>query len=171
MTQPNPTSMLDAAQVDDLERTVAQSIPARPSAESQDTVVGYVPGGWDMFHIGHLNILKASKQLCDRLIVGVATDESLFRSKGVRPIVGLAERMQIVAALRLVDAVVVDQGSKIEVHSRHPFDVLFKGDDWLGTPKGDQLVADMASVGVRVHFLGYTRSTSSTMLRKVLTAL
>lgn len=132
-------------------------------------ITGYVPGAWDMFHIGHLNILLRARAECDRLMVGAVTDAALFAAKGKQPMVPLAERMQILAALGLVDEVVIDQGSKLDVWHRHPFDVLFKGDDWLGTPKGDQLVADMATVGVRVHFFPYTESTSSTKLRGVVT--
>ena len=103
-------------------------------------------------------------------MVGVATDAAVYHAKQKFPIISLAERMQIVAALGIVDQVVVDQGSKLEVFGRHRFDVLFKGDDWLGTPKGDRLIADMASVGVQVEFLSYTKQISSSALRAVVTA-
>lgn len=136
---------------------------------SDGVVVGYVPGAWDMFHVGHLNILLRAREFCDRLIVGVVTDEALFAAKGKHPVVPLDERMDIVRAMRMVDDVVVDHSSdKLEVWQRVGFDVLFKGDDWLHTPKGDKLVADMASVGVEVHFFPYTRHTSSTLLRSEL---
>jgi glycerol-3-phosphate cytidylyltransferase len=132
-------------------------------------VVGYVPGAWDMFHIGHLNILLRARQLCDRLMVGVVTDEALYQAKKKYPIVPLAERMEVVAGLDIVDEVVTDfSGNKLEVWARHRFDVLFKGDDWRGTAKGDKLVADMASVGVEVCFFPYTAHTSSTALRAML---
>lgn len=132
-------------------------------------VIGYVPGAWDMFHIGHLNILKRSRPHCDHLIVGVVTDEALFRAKNKYPIVNLAERMEIVKSIGLVDEVVIDEGgSKVQVWERHPFDVLFKGDDWRGTPKGDQLEADMATVGVHVHYFPYTAHTSSSALRSII---
>ena len=122
-----------------------------------------------MFHIGHLNILNNARPHCDRLVVGVVTDEALFAAKGKVPVVPLDERMEVVASLAMVDEVVVDTSSnKLDVWRRHPFDVLFKGDDWLGTPKGDKLVVDMASVGVRVHFFPYTGHTSSTALRGLL---
>lgn len=131
-------------------------------------VIGYVPGAWDMFHIGHLNILKRARPHCDHLIVGVVTDEHLLRVKDKLPIIPLDERMEMVAALGMVDEVVVDPGSKVEVWHEHPFDVLFKGDDWLGTPKGDKLEADMASVGALVHYFPYTAHTSSTALRAII---
>ena len=135
-------------------------------------VVGYVPGGWDAFHIGHLNILRRAREQCDHLVVGVVTDDALHQAKGKYPIVPLAERMQVVAHLEMVDEVVVDRSSdKLEVWREVGFDVLFKGDDWLGTPKGDKLQADMASVGVAVKFFPYTPGTSSTLWRAQLSAL
>jgi len=132
-------------------------------------VLGYVPGAWDMFHIGHLNILLRARENCDRLIVGVVTDEALAVAKGRLPIISLAERTELVSRLDLVDEVVTDFSSnKLEVWQRLHFDVLFKGDDWRGTAKGDRLEADMASVGVEVCYFPYTAHTSSTLLRTML---
>jgi len=133
--------------------------------------VGYVPGGFDMFHIGHLNILRAARARCRRLVVGVATDEALAAMKGRAPVVPHQERMEIVASLRFVDAVVpdVDQDKRVAWRANH-FDVLFKGTDWLGTPKGKRLEAEMEEVGARVVYLPYTPTTSSTMLRAFLAA-
>lgn len=132
-------------------------------------LLGYVPGAWDMFHVGHLNILRRARENCGRLVVGVVTDEALHAAKGKHPVVPLAERMEVVAALDLVDEVTTDFSSdKLEVWERVRFDVLFKGDDWRGTAKGDKLERDMASVGVRVHYFPYTVHTSSTMLRSLL---
>lgn len=133
---------------------------------TEKKILGYVPGAWDMFHVGHLNILLRAREQCDRLVVGVVSDEALFAAKGKYPVVPLAERMDVVRAMVMVDDVVVDHSSnKIEVWQRVGFDVLFKGDDWLGTPKGDRLIADMTSVGVQVNFFPYTVQTSSTILR------
>ena len=133
------------------------------------TVVGYVPGGFDMLHVGHLNILRAARERCDRLVVGVAVDESLIAMKGRPPVIPHAERMELVASLRFVDQVVPDhaQDKRVAWHA-HPFDVLFKGDDWQGTEKGARLEQEMAEVGARVVYLPYTPSTSSTMLRQFL---
>jgi glycerol-3-phosphate cytidylyltransferase len=132
-------------------------------------VLGYVPGAWDMFHIGHLNILLRAREQCDRLIVGAVTDEALAVAKGRLPIISLAERTELVSRLDLVDEVVTDFSSnKLEVWARLHFDVLFKGDDWRGTAKGDKLEADMASVGVEVCYFPYTAHTSSTLLRTML---
>jgi glycerol-3-phosphate cytidylyltransferase len=135
-------------------------------------VVGYVPGAWDMFHVGHLNILKRARENCDYLIVGVVTDDALFRAKRKYPIVPFEERCAIVGSIRLVDEVVTDTSSnKLEVWRRVPFDVVFKGDDWRGTPKGDKLERDMQSVGVQVHYFPYTPQTSSTELRRIISEL
>lgn len=132
-------------------------------------ILGYVPGAWDMFHVGHLNILLRSREQCDRLVVGVVTDEELVRAKGRPPIVPLPERMDVVASLDLVDEVVVDYSTdKLDVWRRVGFDVLFKGDDWRGTPKGDRLELQMATVGVRVCYFPYTAHTSSTKLRAMI---
>ena len=132
-------------------------------------ITGYVPGGFDMLHVGHLNILTEAAKRCDRLIAGVATDESLERMKGRGPIVPLAERMAMVAALRMVDSVVPDYDQdKRLAWKRAPFDVLFKGTDWEGTDKGRRLEAEMAEVGASVIYLPYTPTTSSTMLRRTL---
>ena len=132
-------------------------------------ITGYVPGGFDMLHVGHLNILTEAAKRCDRLIAGVATDESLERMKGRGPIVPLAERMAMVAALRMVDSVVPDYDQdKRLAWKRSPFDVLFKGTDWEGTDKVRRLEAEMAEVGASVIYLPYTPTTSSTMLRRTL---
>ncbi|MFV8381450.1 adenylyltransferase/cytidyltransferase family protein [Corynebacterium hindlerae] len=132
-------------------------------------IVGYVPGGFDMLHIGHLNILRAARKRCTKLVVGVATDESLIRMKGRAPVIHEAERAELVRSLAFVDEVIrdVDQDKRIAWKTRN-FDVLFKGDDWKGTPKGDRLERELAEVGARVEYLPYTPTTSSTMLREFL---
>jgi glycerol-3-phosphate cytidylyltransferase len=131
--------------------------------------VGYVPGAWDMFHIGHLNILKRASAECDHLIAGVVTDDVLELAKGKRPIVPLNERLKIVSSMSIVDRAVVDVSSdKIVMWRQLEFDVLFKGDDWRGTPKGDRLEADMRSVGVELVYFPYTGHTSSSALRRII---
>lgn len=134
-----------------------------------ELITGYVPGAWDMFHIGHLNILRRARELCDVLVAGVVTDEELFRAKSKSPIVPLEERMEVVSSLDLVDRVVVDHSTnKLDAWERVGFQVLFKGDDWRGTPKGDRLEEQMSSVGVNVCYFPYTAHTSSTQLRAML---
>ena len=136
------------------------------------TVVGYAPGAYDLFHIGHLNVLKHAAEHCDHLIAGVVSDEMLLQSKGRLPVVPLAERMEIVGSLRFVDQVHAEVvPEKLDTWRELRFDVIFKGDDWRGSAKGDKLEADFAAVGVRVHYFPYTVHTSSTMLRQALNAL
>lgn len=136
------------------------------------TVIGYAPGAYDLFHIGHLNILRHAADHCDHLIAGVVSDEMLLQTKGRLPVVPLAERMEIVRALRFVDDVHAEVvPDKIDTWRRVRFDVIFKGDDWRGTPKGERLERDFAAVGVEVRYFPYTMHTSSTALRKALAAL
>lgn len=135
-------------------------------------LVGYAPGVYDLFHIGHLNILRRARERCDYLIAGVVSDDQSLRAKGKVPVVPLVERLEIVEHIRFVDqAVVEDVPSKLQMWEQHPFDVIFKGDDWRGTPKGDRLEQDFAAVGVQVCYLPYTVHTSSTILRRTLDQL
>ena len=135
-------------------------------------VVGYAPGAYDLFHIGHLNILKHAAENCDVLIAGVVSDEMLLQTKGRLPVVPLAERMEIVRNLRFVDDVHAEVlPDKIDTWREVRFDVIFKGDDWRGTPKGDKLERDFAAVDVQVQYFPYTMHTSSTVLRKALAAM
>ncbi len=132
-------------------------------------VVGYAPGGYDLFHVGHLNILRHAKSRCDHLIAGVVSDELLERVKGRRPVVPLAERLEIVSHIAFVDQAVAEVlPDKLDTWRELRFDVIFKGDDWRGTPKGDKLERDFASVGVEVVYFPYTVHTSSTKLRRLL---
>lgn len=134
--------------------------------------VGYAPGVYDLFHVGHLNIFRSSRQFCDHLIAGVLTDEMVQRTKGVVPVIPHAERLEIVQGIRYVDqAVAEDVPHKLEMWERLRFDVIIKGDDWRGTDKGDKLESDFAEVGVEVAYLPYTPRTSSTILREVLQAV
>ena len=136
------------------------------------TVVGYAPGAYDLFHIGHLNLLRRAAEQCDHLVAGVVSDEMLVLTKGRAPVIPLAERMEIVRSLRIVDEVHAEVvPDKIDTWRDVRFDVIFKGDDWRGTAKGDRLERDFAAVGVEVRYFPYTMHTSSTMLRKALSAL
>lgn len=132
-------------------------------------VRGYVPGVFDLFHIGHLNILRSARAQCDWLIAGVVTDENAYRAKSKMPVIPLAERVSILEHITLVDEVIVEhQPSKLDVWHDHHFDVIFKGDDWRGTAKGERLERDLATVGVEVAYFPYTMHTSSTLLRAAL---
>jgi glycerol-3-phosphate cytidylyltransferase len=136
------------------------------------TRIGYAAGAFDLFHIGHLNILKHAKANCDWLIAGVVSDEMLQLNKGISPVIPLAERMEIVSAISYVDQVHAEiVPSKLDTWRELRFDRFFKGDDWHGTEKGRRLEEDFAAVGVEVVYFPYTVSTSSTALRRALKAL
>ena len=134
------------------------------------TIIGYAPGAYDLFHVGHLNILKHAKSQCDVLIAGVVSDEKCLRTKGVAPFVPLVERAEIVRHIVYVDEVYEEHvPSKLDAWQELNFHRIFKGDDWRGTPKGDRLERDFATVGVEVVYFPYTVHTSSSMLRRALT--
>ena len=132
-------------------------------------LIGYVPGVFDLFHVGHLNVLRQARELCDVLVAGVVSDEVCTSVKGVAPFVPLEERIAVVDAIGIVDATYAELTTdKVDAWHEVGFQRLFKGDDWKGTPKGDKLERDFASVGVRVHYFPYTVHTSSTLLRRAL---
>jgi glycerol-3-phosphate cytidylyltransferase len=131
--------------------------------------IGYAPGAFDLFHVGHLNLLRRAKENCDFLIAGVVADEVLIRHKGVTPVIPLSERIDIVRNVRFVDmAHAAITNDKIEIWRELHFNVLFKGDDWQGTDKGRKLERDFAAVGVDVVYFPYTQATSSSTLRRTL---
>jgi glycerol-3-phosphate cytidylyltransferase len=133
------------------------------------TRIGYAAGAYDLFHIGHLNILKRARSQCDYLIAGVVSNEMLELTKGKTPVIPLAERLEIVSSIRYVDrAVAEDVPDKLQMWEQLRFDIFFKGDDWRGTKKGMQLEREFAAVGVEVVYFPYTIDTSSTMLRRAL---
>jgi glycerol-3-phosphate cytidylyltransferase len=135
-------------------------------------IVGYAPGAYDLFHIGHLNILRHARTRCDHLIAGVVSDEMCLRVKGQRPFIPASERMEIVRHIDFVDEVFLETlPEKLETWRELRFDRIFKGDDWRGTEKGAKLEADFARVGVEVVYFPYTVHTSSTKLRRALMAL
>jgi glycerol-3-phosphate cytidylyltransferase len=129
--------------------------------------IGYAAGAFDLFHIGHLNILRHAKEQCDLLIAGVVSDEMLRQVKGVEPFVPTVERAQIVRDIRYVDHVHIETvPDKLEVWREVGFTHFFKGDDWRGTEKGLRLEREFAAVGVQVVYFPYTAHTSSSQLRR-----
>ncbi|MBQ3134211.1 MAG: adenylyltransferase/cytidyltransferase family protein [Oscillospiraceae bacterium] len=134
--------------------------------------VGYTAGVYDMFHIGHLNVIRNARQLCDKLIVAVSTDELVTNEKGVVPIIAFEERLQIVQALRYVDQVVPQESyaieGKIRAAKEYGVDVMFVGDDWKGSAKWNSIEQRLAEIGVDVVYLPHTDGISSTMLRQTL---
>jgi glycerol-3-phosphate cytidylyltransferase len=135
-------------------------------------IVGYAPGVYDLFHIGHVNILRHARSRCDHLVAGVVSDETATAMKGRPPVIPLVERLEIVRSIRFVDSAFVDTSAdKLRMWQQIRFDVIFKGDDWRGTAKGEQLEAAMRTVGVEVVYFPYTVHTSSTQLRGALDTL
>jgi len=132
-------------------------------------VIGYAPGAYDLFHIGHLNILRTAKSQCDYLIAGVISDEMFRQARDMEPFVPVEERAEIVQHITYVDQVHIETTpEKLDDWEVLKFHRIFKGDDWRGTPRGDKLEADFAGVGVEVCYFPYTVHTSSTMLRRSL---
>ena len=135
-------------------------------------IVGYTAGVYDLFHVGHLNVIKNAKQLCDKLIVGVSTDELVQAYKNKTPVIPFEERKAIVGAIRYVDEVIpqtdVDVAGKVRVALENHIDVMFVGDDWKGTEKWNKIEEELAKVGIRLVYLPHTDGISSTLLREKL---
>ncbi len=136
------------------------------------TRIGYAAGGFDLFHIGHLNLLRHAREHCDELVAGVVSDEMLREVKGVEPVIPTLERVEIVRAIRWVDRVHVETvPDKLETWREVGFTHFFKGDDWRGTEKGARLEREFAAVGVEIVYFPYTAHTSSSALRRALAQL
>jgi glycerol-3-phosphate cytidylyltransferase len=132
-------------------------------------IIGYTTGVFDLFHIGHLNILRNAKGLCDRLIVGVTTDELLLDYKKKKPIVPFIERCEILRSIKYVD-VVVSQTTmdKLEAWQKLRFNIMFVGDDWFRTDKWNKIGKQLTELGVSIIFFPYTQGTSSTLINHIL---
>ena len=129
--------------------------------------VGYTTGVFDMFHIGHLNILKRAKEMCEYLIVGVSTDEVVETYKHRLPVISFEERVAIVEAIRYVDKVVPQTSmNKMDAYKELKFDALFHGSDWKGSAMYEKIISDFSEVGVDVVFLPHTDGISSTIIRE-----
>lgn len=129
--------------------------------------IGYTTGVFDMFHIGHLNILRRAKEQCEHLIVGVSTDELVQSYKNKTPIIPFQDRMEIVAACRYVDEVIAQKTmDKFAAWQRLHYDVMFHGSEWKGTDLYNGYVEKFSQVGVDVVFLPHTDGISSTILRE-----
>lgn len=128
---------------------------------------GYTTGVYDMFHIGHLNVLENAKKYCDELVVGVSTDELVREYKGHDTIIPFEERIRIIKALRCVDKVIPQINmNKLAAMLDEHCDAIFVGDDWKGTQKWLNYEKEFATYGIEVVYLPYTQGTSSTQLRE-----
>ena len=136
---------------------------------SEKRVIGYTTGVYDMFHIGHLNVIRRAKERCDYLIVGVSTDELVQKEKNKTPVIPYEERAAIVAAIRYVDEVVPQPDkNKLAAWERHHFDKMFVGSDWKGTPQWKKYEEHFEPLCVEIVYLPHTDGISSTKLTGVI---
>jgi glycerol-3-phosphate cytidylyltransferase len=135
-------------------------------------IVGYTTGVFDLFHVGHLNILKKAKSLCDELIVGVCTDELCSNIKNKTPVIPFEERVKIIEAIKYVDRVIPQNDiDEIADHNRLGFQRIFKGGDWRDSEKWNELEQKFSERNVEVIYFDYTENTSSSLIRAVLEAM
>jgi len=139
--------------------------------DTKNMVIGYTSGVYDLFHIGHLTLLKNAKSMCDKLVVGITTDD-LVLYKGKRAMIPYLDRAEIVRSIKYVDAVIPqDNMDKLEMCKKLKADILFVGDDWYKTEKWDKIEEELKSIGVRVVYFPYTKGVSSTQISKALKAV
>lgn len=132
-------------------------------------IIGYTTGVYDMFHIGHLNILKRAKEQCDYLIVGVSTDELVQKDKNKTPVIPFEERCEIVKAIKYVDMVVPQENkNKLEAWEKYHFHKMFVGSDWEGTPQWKKFEQQFKPLGVEIIYLPHTDGISSTLLTELI---
>lgn len=132
-------------------------------------IIGYTTGVFDMFHIGHLNILRRAKEHCDYLIVGVSTDECVESYKHKVPIIPYEQRSAIVGAIKYVDEVVPQTTmDKMDFLRKRHFDVMFHGDEWRGTELYNRYEEEFAKFGACIEYFSHTDGISSTMLRQII---
>lgn len=130
---------------------------------------GFTVGTFDMFHIGHLNLVKQAKEYCEYLIVGVHSDEWVMHCKNRQTVINYDDRAEIVRAIRYVDEVVKNETkSKIEAWNMYHFDVAFIGDDWKGTEVWNKIESELNKVGCDVIYIPYTKRISTTQIRQKL---
>ncbi len=131
-------------------------------------IIGYTAGVYDLFHIGHLNLLKNAKGMCDKLIVGVTVDE-LVTYKGKKALIPFEDRIEIVRSIKYVDAAVPQYDmDKLSACKKVGANILFVGDDWYGTEKWKKYEKDFAEAGVKIVYFPYTQGVSSTLIAQTL---
>ncbi len=131
-------------------------------------VIGYTAGVFDLFHVGHLNLLRNAKGMCDKLIVGVSTDE-LVKYKGKTPVIPFSDRIEIIRNLRCVDAVIPQEDmDKLATCKKLKASIMFVGDDWYNSEKWQEYEAQFAKEGIQIVYFPYTKNISSTQISKAL---
>lgn len=132
-------------------------------------IIGYTTGVFDLFHVGHVRLLRNARTLCDRLIVGVSTDELVMEYKNKKPVISFNERLEVVSSIQHVDVAVSQHNhDKMEAWQRFKFDKMFVGDDWFKSDKWKGLDKEFEGIGVNIIYFPYTQSTSSTLINKTL---
>ena len=132
-------------------------------------ILGYTTGVFDLFHVGHVRLLKKAKSLCDKLIVGVSSDKLVKKYKNKYPIISQKERIEVVKSNEYVDYVVSQNTlDKFISWKKLKYDLVFVGDDWFATTKWKQLDKKFNDLGVRIIYLPYTKGTSSTKINNIL---
>ena len=132
-------------------------------------IIGYTTGVFDLFHIGHLNIIKESKKKCDYLIVAVSNDKLVFKLKKKKPVIPFKERIEIIKSLKYVDRAVEEKvDDKTKVKNKYKINIIFKGDDWKNTRKWNQLEKELKKQNIKIIFIKYTKKTSSSLIKKIL---
>ena len=131
-------------------------------------IIGYTAGVYDLFHIGHLNLLKNAKGMCDKLVVGVTTDD-LVTYKGKHALIPFEDRAEIVRSIKYVDAVVPQSDmDKLTMCKKLGASVLFVGDDWYETEKWKDYERELNEYGIKIIYFPYTKGVSSTIIRETL---
>ena len=131
--------------------------------------IGYTQGVYDMFHIGHLNLINRAKEQCDYLIVGVNSDELVRAYKKKETVIKEQERAEIVRNLKAVDeCIIVNTLDKMTLCQKLRFDAIFIGDDWYGTEKWQKYEEEFAKEGIKIVYFPYTQGVSSTQIRRAL---
>lgn len=134
-------------------------------------IIGYTAGVFDLFHIGHLNLLKNAKGMCDKLIVGVTVDD-LVAYKGKQAMIPYEDRVEMVRSCRYVDAVVPQYDmDKLSACKKLGASYLFVGDDWYGTEKWQKYEETFAKEGIKIIYFPYTQGVSSTRIREALSTI
>lgn len=134
----------------------------------KNKIIGYTSGVFDLFHIGHLNMLRNAKSMCDKLIVGVSID-SLVAYKNKKAVIPFNERIEIIRSIKYVDLAIPQENmDKIEMWKKIKFDIMFVGDDWYNTEKWNKFEKELKKEKVKIVYFPYTKGTSSTLINETL---
>jgi choline-phosphate cytidylyltransferase/glycerol-3-phosphate cytidylyltransferase len=134
-------------------------------------IIGYTTGVFDLFHKGHVNLLRNAKSLCDKLIVGVSVDD-LVNYKGKNPVIKFEDRLEVVRACRFVDlAVPQEDMNKLDAYNRYKFNLMFVGDDWYQSEKWTSIEESLTKKGIKIIYFPYTKGTSSTKINMILESI